>query len=49
MSIPLLVVIELAPENLSRIEDAGFELHVAPTVSERAAVIQAVGDSIRAV
>lgn len=49
MSIPLLVLVELAPESLARIKDAGFELHVAPKASERAAVIQAVGDSIRAV
>lgn len=49
MSIPLLVVIELAPESLSRIENAGFGIHVASKASERAAAIRAAGDSIRAV
>ncbi|WP_081318527.1 2-hydroxyacid dehydrogenase [Pseudomonas rhizoryzae] len=49
MPIPLLVVIELTHESLCRLENAGFEIHVAPKASARQALTQAMGDSIRAV
>lgn len=49
MMIPLLVLIELAPENAARLEAAGFQLHPAPTAADRAR-LQSSGDpTIRAV
>ncbi|MBV8872078.1 MAG: 2-hydroxyacid dehydrogenase [Metakosakonia sp.] len=49
MSIPLLVTIELASEHLSRLAAAGFEIHYAPTASDRAKVVEHDGERIRAV
>lgn len=49
MPIPLLVVIELEPDSLSKFAAAGFELHIAPNALERAKAIRIVGAGIRAV
>lgn len=49
MPIPLLVTIELDPESSSRLEAAGFRLRVAIDKTERAQVIRAGQDGIRAV
>jgi lactate dehydrogenase-like 2-hydroxyacid dehydrogenase len=49
VSIPLLVLIELAPHGLTRLESAGFELHVALNAERRRAAIRNLGDDIQAV
>lgn len=45
----LLVLIELAPERLARIEASGFKVHLALSVQDKAHSIKAVGPSIQAV
>lgn len=49
MAVPLLVIVELDPENLSRLEAAGFELQVAIGDTARAQTVRTSGDRIRAV
>ncbi|MDE1169206.1 MAG: 2-hydroxyacid dehydrogenase [Pseudomonas sp.] len=49
MAIPLLVLIELAPEALAQLTGAGFELHLATTRAAREATIKAQGAQISAV
>ena len=45
----LLVLIERTPDALARLEQAGFDLHVATTPEHQAAVIAAIGPEVRAV
>ncbi len=49
MPIPLLVQIPLDPVRLARIEEAGFEIHLAPTPAERAEMIPKLAPVLRAV
>ncbi len=49
MTIPLLVLIELEPENLARLETAGFEILQAPTAADRARLLACPGPASRAV
>jgi len=49
MSIPLLVVIELAPDYRAHIESAGFTLHIETSAAQRSRAIRQVGADIQAV
>ncbi|MDR3435665.1 2-hydroxyacid dehydrogenase [Telmatospirillum sp.] len=49
MTIPLLVLVDLAPAHAAHIESAGFLLHHAPTAAERARFLASPNDQIRAV
>lgn len=49
MPTPLLVTIEIDPAHLSRIEAAGFDLHVAVGESARVQAVRTSGSDIRAV
>ncbi|MCR0980840.1 2-hydroxyacid dehydrogenase [Roseomonas populi] len=49
MPIPVLVLIELLPEQQARLREAGFELHPAPGAAERERVVAERGAGFRAV
>lgn len=49
MARDLLVLIELAPPSLARLEAAGFTLHLALTAQERAQAIRTLGPKVQGV